>query len=134
MLGVVAAFVLSMLSDSQMTASSFWRHAPGYGALLLHSITSSALDHTLGVLSPSLGNAFTLGAATLGASVFALPFYMFRTFLVRVFGHLSNYFSAHHVLARFPFNPRTSFGFPSCHSSHCLLYTLVISSHRTLPQ
>jgi hypothetical protein len=134
MLAVVAAFVLSMLSDSQMTASSFWRHVPGYGALLLHSMTSSALDHTLGVLSPSLGNAFTLAAATLGASVFALPFYMFRTFLVRIFGHLSIYFPAHHVSARFSFNPRTSFGFFSCHSSHCILCTLVISSHSTLPQ
>lgn len=77
-----------MLSDSQMSASSFWRHIPGYGALLLHSLTSSALDHTLGVLSPSLGNAFTLAVATLGASVFALPFYIFRTFLVRIFVYL----------------------------------------------
>jgi zinc transporter 5/7 len=88
MLAVAAALVLSMLSDSQMSASSFWRHVPGYGALLLHSFTSSALDHTLGVLSPSLGNAFTLAAATLGASVFALPFYVFRTFLVRIFAYL----------------------------------------------
>ena len=92
MLAVAAALVLSVLSDSQMSASSFWRHVPGYGALLLYSFTSSALDHTLGVLSPSLGNAFTLAAATVGASVFAFPFYVFRTFLVRIFTYLLVFF------------------------------------------
>ncbi len=52
---------------------------PGYVALLIHGVSSAALDHTLGVVTASLGTTFTIAATTFGASIFALPFYIFRT-------------------------------------------------------
>ncbi|KAF8159768.1 cation efflux family-domain-containing protein [Crassisporium funariophilum] len=80
---VAAAITISILSDTQLSMANLWRFAPGYGALLLHALSSSALDHTLGVLSPSLGTTFSAAATTLGASIFALPFYIFRTFVLQ---------------------------------------------------
>ncbi|KAF8630734.1 hypothetical protein AX17_005329 [Amanita inopinata Kibby_2008] len=81
-IAVAAALGISIMSDAQMNAASFWRHLPGYGALVLQSVACSALDHTLGVLAPSLGNTFSAAAAILGASIFAFPFYIFRTVLL----------------------------------------------------
>ena len=71
-----------MLSDTQLSSVNAWRFLSSYGALGLYALSSSALHHTLGVLSPSLGLTFAIAASTLGASVFALPFYVFRMFLV----------------------------------------------------
>lgn len=78
-----AALLLSIGSDTTALTSNFWHFAPGYGALLLHAIVSIALEHTLSVLSPSLGTTFTTAASTLGATIFALPFYLFRSVVVR---------------------------------------------------
>ncbi|KAJ3515762.1 hypothetical protein NLJ89_g1554 [Agrocybe chaxingu] len=79
---VAVALIVSFLSDTLLSATDFWRNAPGYSALLLHALTSSALEHTRAVLSPSLGGTFTTAASTLGATIFALPFYLFRTVLL----------------------------------------------------
>lgn len=57
----------------------FWRSAPGYGALFLHGVSSTGLEHTLSVLSPSLGTTFTTAVAMLAATTFAPPLYPFRT-------------------------------------------------------
>ncbi|KAJ7743155.1 cation efflux protein [Mycena metata] len=78
-LAVGLAWVLSIASDTQLSSANLWRYLPGYGALLIHSLTSSALDQTIGILAPSLGSTFTIAASVLGASCFALPFYVFRT-------------------------------------------------------
>ncbi|KDR67947.1 hypothetical protein GALMADRAFT_19605, partial [Galerina marginata CBS 339.88] len=75
---VVAAILVSVLSDTQLSVANFWRHVPGYGALLIHALSSSALEHTLAVLSPSLGTTFSTAASILGGTIFALPFYIFR--------------------------------------------------------
>jgi len=75
------AFVVSLLSDTQLSSVNAWRFLSSYGALGLYALSSSALQHTLGVLSPSLGFTFTIAASTLGASILALPFYVFRMFL-----------------------------------------------------
>ncbi|TFK39380.1 cation efflux family-domain-containing protein [Crucibulum laeve] len=80
-MAVATAFLISILSDTQLSASSFWRYFPGYGALVAHALSSTALEHTYGVLTPALGSTFTIAASTLGASIFALPFYIFRTLL-----------------------------------------------------
>lgn len=76
------AFVLSVLSDTQLSSVNAWQFLSSYGALGLYALSSGALQHTLGILSPSLGFTFTIAASTLGASIFALPFYAFRMFLV----------------------------------------------------
>ncbi|KAJ6504837.1 cation efflux protein [Mycena vitilis] len=78
-LAVALAWILSIASDTQLSSANVWRFLPGYGALLAHSLTSSALDQTTGILAPSLGSTFTIAASALGASGFALPFYAFRT-------------------------------------------------------
>ncbi|KAJ7026271.1 cation efflux family-domain-containing protein [Mycena alexandri] len=78
-LAVALAWLLSIASDTQLSSANLWRYLPGYGALLVHSLTSSALDQTISILAPSLGSTFTIAASVLGASCFALPFYMFRT-------------------------------------------------------
>ncbi|KAG7443615.1 cation efflux protein [Guyanagaster necrorhizus] len=78
---VVVAFVLSVLSDAEFDAANFGRLMPGYVALLIHGVSSAALNHTLGVITASLGTTFTIATTTFGASIFALPFYIFRTVL-----------------------------------------------------
>ncbi|KAE9393476.1 cation efflux protein [Gymnopus androsaceus JB14] len=79
---VLCAFALGMLSDAQFSSAGLWTVLPGYLAVIGHGMTSSALDHTYGVLSPGLGTTFTIAATNLGASLFALPFYIFRTVLL----------------------------------------------------
>ncbi|KAK7031345.1 J domain-containing protein [Favolaschia claudopus] len=79
---VVLAWMLSVASDTQLSSANLWRFLPGYGALLGHSLTSNALDQTIGILAPSLGSTFTIAASVLGASAFALPFYLFRSVLL----------------------------------------------------
>ncbi|PFH45909.1 hypothetical protein AMATHDRAFT_70910 [Amanita thiersii Skay4041] len=74
---VSTAFIVSLIFDTQMSATAFWRYIPGYGALILHGITSSGLDQTLEVLVPSLGNTFTAAVTIVGAFIFAFPFYVF---------------------------------------------------------
>lgn len=83
-LAIVLAFAVSILSDTHFSTENIWRFLPGYGALVLHALCTSAYEHTLGVLSPSLGTSFTIAASTLGATIFALPFYLFRTVMVRL--------------------------------------------------
>jgi len=77
------ALLVAVLSDTQMVSPKSWQALAGYGALVLYALASSALRHTHGVMSPSQGDKFTIAATTFGACVFALPFYVFRTFLVR---------------------------------------------------
>ncbi|KIK61561.1 hypothetical protein GYMLUDRAFT_42562 [Collybiopsis luxurians FD-317 M1] len=79
---IVCAFILGILSDARFSSVGIWSVLPGYLAILGHGVTSSALDHTYGVLSPGLGTKFTIAATNLGASLFALPFYIFRTVLL----------------------------------------------------
>ncbi|KAF8196686.1 cation efflux family-domain-containing protein [Mycena galopus ATCC 62051] len=78
-LAVAFAWMLTIASDTQFNSATVWRFLPGYGALLGHSLTSSVLDQTIGILAPSLGSTFTIAASVLGASGFALPFYLFRS-------------------------------------------------------
>ncbi|KAJ2919525.1 hypothetical protein MD484_g914, partial [Candolleomyces efflorescens] len=81
-LTVLAALAISVLADTRFTLSTVSKFAPGYGALLVHALSSVAVDHTVGVLAPSLGSTFTIAFTTLGACIFALPFYLFRSLLL----------------------------------------------------
>ncbi|KAG5352669.1 hypothetical protein C0989_001206 [Termitomyces sp. Mn162] len=68
--------------DTRLFSTNSVHVLTGYGALTIHALSTSALDSTLGILSPSLGSTFTIALTTLGASVFALPFYLFRMVLL----------------------------------------------------
>lgn len=87
MLAVVSAVVLSLLFDTQFSPSTALRYIPGYGALFLHGLATLALDHTLGVVAPSLGETFARAATVLAASIVALPFYAFKSIVVSFFFH-----------------------------------------------
>ena len=52
---VVAALFLSFISDAGFSSEGFQAMLPAYGALFVEASASSALDHTQGVLLPSLG-------------------------------------------------------------------------------
>ena len=81
-LAVAVAAGLSLLFDSQFSPTAVWRYIPGYGALVLHGLVTSALDHTLSLVAPSLGETFVMSAAIFVASIVALPFYAFKTMVV----------------------------------------------------
>lgn len=73
---------LSLLSDITITRGDFRAVLPAYVALIAHALSSSGLQHTHDVLSPTLGSTFTTAASTLGACLLFLPLYMFRQVLV----------------------------------------------------
>ncbi|GLB43429.1 putative cation efflux family protein [Lyophyllum shimeji] len=75
------ALLISISADTRLFSTNSWRIVTGYGALAMHALTSSALDSTVAVLSPSLGSTFTMALTTLGATISALPFYFFRMLL-----------------------------------------------------
>lgn len=81
---LVGAFVFSFMSDANFMLSNIRLAFPGYTALIIYGLASSALEHTQGVLSPSLGQNVTRMACIVGATVIALPFYVFKTLIVRV--------------------------------------------------
>lgn len=106
---------------------------PGYGALLIHSLTSSALDQTIGILAPSLGSTFTIAASTLGACGFALPFYVFRTVVVsgdRV--PIVSFLTA--ILARFSCDTDSSPHFTRCHSFPRFFPPVLRPNHRSVTE
>jgi zinc transporter 5/7 len=84
MLAVTIAALLSLTFDTQFSPSAVWRYLPGYGALILHGLATSGLDHTLGVVSPSLGETFAMAVSVLMASIVGLFFYAFKTVIVRL--------------------------------------------------
>ncbi|KAL0060893.1 putative zinc transporter msc2 [Marasmius tenuissimus] len=73
---------LSLVSDAGFSIHNLGSAAPGYVAIFVHGLSSVVLDHSYGVLSPALGVDTTVAASTLGASAFALPFYLFRSFML----------------------------------------------------
>ncbi|KAH0582606.1 hypothetical protein H2248_010534 [Termitomyces sp. 'cryptogamus'] len=79
---IILALSISVLTDTRLFSTNSVHVLTGYGALTIHALSTSALDSTLGILSPSLGSTFTIALTTLGASVFALPFYLFRMVLL----------------------------------------------------
>ncbi|KAG6888566.1 hypothetical protein C0995_007355 [Termitomyces sp. Mi166 len=80
--GLVDEYLVENGFDTRFFSTNSVYVLTGYGALTIHALSTSALDSTLGVLSPSLGSTFTIALTTLGASVFALPFYVFRLVLL----------------------------------------------------
>ncbi|KAF5336143.1 hypothetical protein D9611_006190 [Ephemerocybe angulata] len=81
-LAVLAAIAISILADTHFSPEHARKFIPGYGALLLHALSSLGADSTFSVLAPSLGSTFTIATTTLGACLFAFPFYIFRSIML----------------------------------------------------
>ncbi|KZT09903.1 cation efflux protein [Laetiporus sulphureus 93-53] len=75
---VAFALLVAFLSDANFSTENFREILPAYGGLALEAVAFSALDHTQGVLLPSLGEPLTVAMSTLGAFSFSLPLYMLR--------------------------------------------------------
>ncbi|TDL23724.1 cation efflux protein [Rickenella mellea] len=107
---VLGAFAFSFLSDSSFSMQNMRILAPGYLAMILHGVATSAHEHTQDVLAPALGHTIATAATTLGATLLGLPFYMFRRILfdlpespdVSIFGLLSLPFMAYTILFMSP--------------------------------
>lgn len=76
------ALTASFLWDARFSPGNFSDHFPGYGALFIEAVSSTALEHTERVLSPSLGQPVSAAFSMLGACMFSLPLYMLRHILV----------------------------------------------------
>ncbi|KAH8116359.1 cation efflux protein [Phellopilus nigrolimitatus] len=75
---LAVAFFFSFLSDADFMLSNIKSVFPGYAVLVLFGLASSGLEHTQSVLAPALGTNTANMACTLGATVVALPFYIFK--------------------------------------------------------
>ncbi|KAI0731248.1 cation efflux protein [Earliella scabrosa] len=84
---ILLALSLSFLWDARFHPANFNDYLPGYGALIMEALCSAALEHTDGVLAPSLGADMTRAISTLGACIFSLPLYMLRHVLVHDHSH-----------------------------------------------
>ena len=79
---MLVAFFISFLSDADFSFANARSVIPGYGVLILHGIASSGIDHTRGILAPALGGKVYMMASTIGATIVALPFYIFKSLMV----------------------------------------------------
>ncbi|KIP05473.1 hypothetical protein PHLGIDRAFT_149421 [Phlebiopsis gigantea 11061_1 CR5-6] len=66
---IVAPIALSFLSDAPFSVSDLRHTVPGYLALAVEAVSSSTLDHTQGVLLPSLGPFVTSVITIAGAFI-----------------------------------------------------------------
>jgi hypothetical protein len=87
---MLTALVLSIVSDVH-SSSDTWGVLSAYGALACHALSSTALEHTQGILIPSLGTTFTIAAGIAGASLIALPLYIFKTVAVSTHSSACDY-------------------------------------------
>ncbi|KAG1781019.1 cation efflux protein [Suillus placidus] len=78
----ISSFLLSFASDALLSKRSVSIIAPGYGALVMHGISTYALEHLRGVLAPTVNPTLTTAASTLGAALVGLPLYAFRQALI----------------------------------------------------
>lgn len=79
---LAVAFGFSFISDAHYSSANFGLVAPGYLAVIGHALASGALEHTIGLLTPSLGSNLAIGGSTVGAVIIAMPIYLFRLTMV----------------------------------------------------
>ncbi|KAG0709147.1 cation efflux protein [Suillus ampliporus] len=77
-----SSFLLSFASDAFLSKRSVSIIAPGYGALVMHGMSTYALEHLRGVLAPTVNPTLTTAASSLGAALIGLPLYAFRKALL----------------------------------------------------
>lgn len=92
---IFIAIVIAFLSDASFSVDNFPYIAPGYLALAVEAVTSSALDHTRGVLLPTLGPLATNLLTVIGAFVLSSAAYTFTQFLVSGLLMISVYITEH---------------------------------------
>lgn len=103
------SFLLSFASDYLVSNRSVSIIVPGYGALVLHGMSTYALEHLRGVLAPTVNPTLTTAASTLGAALIGLPLYAFRQAIVCT-SHLGLSLQHHSaVLYRWIFRQHLSF-------------------------
>lgn len=79
---IFIAIATAFLSDASFSVENFPYTAPGYLALVVDAVASSALDHTQGVLLPTLGPIATNLLTVIGAFVLSSAAYTLTQFLV----------------------------------------------------
>ncbi|KAI0820393.1 cation efflux family-domain-containing protein [Trametes gibbosa] len=79
---IFLSLAFSFLWDTAFVPSNFRSYLPAYGALAVHALSATALEHTDGILSSSLGQSMSAALSILGACVFSLPLYLLRHILV----------------------------------------------------
>ena len=82
---VVAAFLLSSLSDMHFTLSNIKGVIPGYVVIVLHGLSTIGLEQTRSLVAPSLGSKAVSMACILGATIIGLPFYLFKSLVVCIY-------------------------------------------------
>jgi hypothetical protein len=82
-LAVGTALTLSLISDVDWDSGNVTPFGIAYLCILAHAVSTWALEHTQGVLTPSLGGDTAMAVTTLGAACLGLPLYGFRRALVR---------------------------------------------------
>ncbi|KAI5122498.1 hypothetical protein M0805_001406 [Coniferiporia weirii] len=79
---LILAILFSLLSDAGFALPNIKAAIPGYAVLFIYGLASSGIDHTQGILAPALGASAASMASTLGGTVIALPFYIFKQMIV----------------------------------------------------
>lgn len=60
-------FVVVVLLDATLSGGGAWSVIPAYAALVVEAVSSGIIDHTNGLLVPTLGNAFVVLISAVGA-------------------------------------------------------------------
>ena len=80
---ILCGLGFSLFASAHYSYDNLWNTVPAYAALGLEAFASSILDHTQGVLVPTLGQSFANGLTVVGAFVCNATLYLLHSFLVR---------------------------------------------------
>ena len=81
---VVLGLVISFASDTRYSLNDVRETLPGYLALLLHILSTGALEHLRSMLAPSIGAKYVSTCNIVGAATFSLVVYVARETFVSI--------------------------------------------------
>lgn len=81
---IVLGLVISFASDTRYSLNDVRETLPGYLALLLHILSTGALEHLRSMLAPSVGAKYVSVCYTVGAATFSLIVYVARDTFVSI--------------------------------------------------
>lgn len=81
---IVLGLVISFASDTRYSLNDVRETLPGYLALLLHILSTGALEHLRSMLAPSVGAKYVSVCYTVGAATFSLFVYVARDTFVSI--------------------------------------------------
>ena len=64
---LAVTFVIVVLLDATLSGGGTWSVIPAYAALVVEAVSSGIIDHTNGLLVPTLGNAYVVLTSAVGA-------------------------------------------------------------------